>query len=396
MITLHNKQDCCGCSACYSACPNGCITMSEDGEGFFYPHIVADQCTDCGLCVNVCPFVNPRLGIHPRGVYAAKNKNEATRVASSSGGVFSLFADSVLESDGVVFGAAFDANFEIVHIGVSSKVDLHLLRGSKYVQSRIGNSYREAKQHLQNGRIVLFTGTPCQVAGLKGFLKTDYDNLICIDIVCHGVPSLRVFKKYLFDLQQSHGGKVSQISFRNKSLGWKLYSVAVCFDNNTEYRCSWRSDNFMTAFLSNLSIRPSCTACKTKGLSSGSDITMADYWGVGSRFPHFDDDMGASLVLINSSKGQALFNRLSDHMDSMVSDLEHATEYNPYLMISVKAHYHRDKFFSKLECTDFARLVAKISRMPIHIRGKLLVVRILRKLGLINFCIRLKETIVHS
>lgn len=197
MIHITNRQDCCGCAACAQRCPKQCISMKEDAEGFLYPTVDTEVCIDCGLCEKVCPELNSGRERQPQKVYAAINKDEKIRLGSSSGGVFTALAEQTIDEGGVVFGARFDENWEVVHAYTETKEGLTAFRGSKYVQSRIGNAYKDAERFLRNGRKVLFTGTPCLVMGLKLYLGRDYDNLLTVDFLCHGVPSPKAWRLYL-------------------------------------------------------------------------------------------------------------------------------------------------------------------------------------------------------
>ena len=240
MIQLVDKSLCCGCTACASVCPKQCITMQEDEEGFLYPVVNASLCIDCNLCQKVCSelhHMNVRMPLH---VYAAKHKDEQVRLASSSGGIFTLLAEKIIDEGGVVFGARFDARWEVVHDYTETKEGLAVFRGSKYVQSRLEDCYYKVKSFLQQGRKVMFSGTPCQIAGLKNYLRKDDDNLLTVDVVCHGVPSPKVWRMYLNEIiarkskknsvlsHHSNGKvKIQSIDFRSKSSGWKRYSFAL-------------------------------------------------------------------------------------------------------------------------------------------------------------------------
>lgn len=199
MISIKDKKACCGCGACVQRCPKQCITLHEDSEGFLYPVADASVCINCGLCEKVCPVINQHTAHEPLQTFAAKNPNEAVRAASSSGGVFTMLAESVIKSGGVVFGAAFDQQWKVVHTCATTIEGLQKFRGSKYLQSQTNNTFREAETYLRQGRQVLYSGTPCQVAGLKKYLRKDYDNLLTLDFICHGVPSPGVFRTYLRD-----------------------------------------------------------------------------------------------------------------------------------------------------------------------------------------------------
>ena len=248
MLTIINKKDCVS-ATCSNICPQNCISMESDEEGFGYPKVDYEKCIECTLCIKVCPVINKVVVQNEPSAYACINNNEAIRLESSSGGLFSLIAEQVIEDGGVVFGASFNKELEVEHSFVETKEELGKLRGSKYVQSRIGETYKKAKEILDLGRKVLFTGTPCQIGGLKSYLGKSYSNLLCVDIVCHGVPSPLVWKKYVDYRQEKAGSAVQRISFRRKDDGWKRYSVSFLFKNNTEYRETLDKDLYMRAFL---------------------------------------------------------------------------------------------------------------------------------------------------
>lgn len=354
MIEITDKRDCCGCFACANACPFGCIEMKEDNEGFLYPVTDEEKCTKCGKCLRACTLKNENKEKSAfLKVYACKNKDETVRLSSSSGGMFSLLAGQVLDNGGVVFGAIFDENLNVIHSKAETEEELKKMRGSKYVQSSISNTYNEAKALLDKGRQVLFTGTPCQIAGLKSYLGRDYNSLVTADIVCHGVPSPKVFNKYIDECEQKYKSKVTHFNFRNKDDGWKKYKTQISFESGTVISQLGSNNTFIKGFLSDLYNRPSCAVCKCKYPNGSSDITIADYWGIETNFPEFDDDKGVSLVLTHTEKGQTVFNNLSDKMYIQQSDLEHALIYNPCISKSAKPHRSREKFFNAFENSSF-------------------------------------------
>ena len=319
MIEIINKKDCCGCSACVQKCPKQCISLKEDEEGFLYPVVEIETCIDCGLCEKVCPVLHQGEERKPLKVYAAMNQNEEIRLQSSSGGVFTLLAEEVIKEGGVVFGAKFDEKWEVKHDFTETIDGLSAFRGSKYVQSRMEDNYQKAESFLKQNRKVLFCGTPCQVAGLKRFLRKEYDKLLTVDFVCHGVPSPGVWRQYLeetivrmcdknsvsSDPISKDNAHVESISFRNKRTGWKKYSFALTLSATTRSGAKntvslsevFFKNTFMKGFLADLYLRPSCYACPAKCGKSGSDITMGDLWGAPSIIGHEDDDKGTSLVL---------------------------------------------------------------------------------------------------
>lgn len=333
MIDIKEKKNCCGCEACVQRCPKSCITMREDNEGFLYPEIDKDICIDCGLCEKVCPVINQAEERKPLAVYAAKHKDEQIRMASSSGGAFTAIAESVIDEGGVVFGAKFNQDWDVVHSYTETKEGLGAFRGSKYVQSRIGESYKEAEGFLKAGRKVLFSGTPCQIAGLKRFLRKEYDNLLTVDFICHGVPSPGVWREYLKEETARQCGEknsvlqrpihernalIEGISFRDKRLGWKKYSFTLTFSTINESGAKksvllsepQNKNIFLRGFLADLYLRPSCHACPSKSFKSGSDITIGDFWGIQNVMPEIDDDKGVSVLFTLKEQNNAIFENL--------------------------------------------------------------------------------------
>lgn len=365
MIKIKAKEDCCGCYACYNICPKECITMESDNEGFWYPKIDKDKCINCNLCEKVCPIINkPNSSLYEKKSYAVFNKNEKIRLESSSGGIFSLLAEYVINNHGNVYGAVFDEDFNVKHVKINILQDINLLRGSKYVQSRINDIFKSIKFDLKNNKIVLFTGTPCQIAGLQSFLQKKYDNLILMDIVCHGVPSPLVWQQYINELKQNYKQNIKSIYFRDKSTGWKTYSVKFLFDKD-EYKNFGFKDIYMKGFLNDIYLRPSCYNCKFKGIERVSDITVADFWGIGNILPKMDDDKGTSLIVIHSEKGKQLFDELSEKMILNEVNFNEAIKYNSSMIKSVKYNEKRNSFFAELnsgkELTDLIRIYTKIS-----------------------------------
>lgn len=340
MIEVADKQLCCGCSACVSICPKNCISLVEDEEGFLYPKVDKTNCINCNLCESVCQFVRTSDKHIPKKVYAAKNLNEQERLNSSSGGIFILLAREIILKGGVVFGVKFDENFDAIHTYAESFDELKAFQRSKYVQSRIGNTYLKVRDFLKEGRNVLFSGTGCQILGLKKFLQKDYDNLFTVEIVCHGVPSPKVWKDYLNGLGLKD---VSEFSFRNKSSSWKNYHIeAKDKNNNIIFRELSKTNIYIKGFLNNIYLRPSCFNCAARQ-SSGSDIILGDFWGISNFLPAFDDDKGVSLVLINSPKAEEIYNSLQ--IESIETKYEYALKGNPLLEISVKKTKKREKFW---------------------------------------------------
>lgn len=347
MINVTDKTKCCGCTACLQRCPKQCISMKEDEQGFSYPVIDTSACIDCGLCEKVCPMLHPSAIKEPLQVFAAKNKNEEQRLRSSSGGIFILLAEHIIEQGGVVFGARFNQKWEVEHCYAETIKELEPLMRSKYVQSDIGDTYNEAERFLKEGRQVMFVGTSCQIAGLKRFLRKEYDNLLAVDFICHGVPSPGIWRKYLEEIKFSQTSSViTSINFREKQLGgygWKKYGFEVRSkspfkgEKNTVLKSGIFYENiFMRGFLSNLYLRPSCYKCTAKNGASGSDLTIADFWGIQNYHPEFDDDKGVSLIFVHTDIGKSSIANLSYIIDTIDSNKTEAIAANPSYIQAVQ------------------------------------------------------------
>ncbi|SDM05930.1 Coenzyme F420-reducing hydrogenase, beta subunit [Sarcina sp. DSM 11001] len=350
MIEIKEKNKCCGCSACYQACPHHCIQMVEDVEGFLYPKVEKDRCINCNLCKKACPILNNVSSDSDRSIksWIGYAKNTELRLASSSGGVFSVLAEKIIERGGVVFGAAFDENYALHHIMIESPEELALFRGSKYLQSRIDNSFLLAREQLDSGKWVLFSGVSCQIAGLKTFLRKDYSNLVTIDVLCHGVPSPELWKRYYSEKEKEYGGVLQNAIFRDKKNGWKKYSVKLVFSNNTEYTKVFKEDSYMQLFLKNLCLRPSCHKCMFKDINRPSDITLGDAWGVNNYCPEMDDDRGTSIIITHSEEGEHLLHSVQDKLVIQIRELNEILPATADSRKPVTAHINRKKLFKML------------------------------------------------
>lgn len=390
MIKITDKHDCCGCSACVQRCPKRCISLKEDEEGFLYPDVNIDECIDCHLCEKVCPWLNRPDKLQPLEVLAVKNRNEEERMASSSGGVFIAIAKKVIERGGVVFGAVFDDNWEVVHTYAETIDGVKLMMGSKYVQSRIGNCYCEAEKFLKSGREVMFTGTPCQIMGLHKFLRKEYPNLLSVDCLCHGVPSPGVWRRYLCESvykTDNNKDKITGIEFRNKNVGgWKNYSFLVKGktglndENKILYSESHDKNAYMRGFLSDIYLRPSCYSCKCKNGISHSDITIADFWGINIQAPDFDDNKGVGLVLVNTRKGKKVFDSLD--MEAKYFSLSDVKPMNGGFKEYISENPKRKMFFECLSNGDSVEVaVGKFLYVPAY---KVILTRITKIKSKIN------------
>lgn len=380
-LEIKNDRDCMGCYGCYNICPVQCITMESNNEGFWYPKVDYDKCIKCKKCINVCPIINKAVPDNEPLAYACYNKNENIRLDSSSGGVFTLVANEILNNNGVVFGVQLNQDFNAIHSYTESKEGLEKYRGSKYLQSRVGDTYKEVKGFLDKDRDVLFTGTPCQISGLKSYLGKPYSNLLCMDNICHGVPSPKVWGKYVDFREKKSGSTTQRIAFRLKHEGWKLYSVLFVFTNNTEYRENQKKDLFMRAFLKDICLRPSCYDCEFKSIHRKSDITMADFWGIQNIAPELDDDRGTSLIFVNSDSGENMFDRIKNNMIFKDVNINEAISYNPAAIKSVSCHPKRNEFFNELDMLEFDTLVNKYCRDNLTVRIKRLCINTLQKTG---------------
>ena len=380
MIKIEDKTKCCGCHGCMNACPTGAITMEEDSYGFKYPHVDESKCINCGLCEKVCPIINNKTIDNEPKAYGCYNKNEEVRLNSSSGGIFTLIAEEIISKNGVVYGAAFDNEFSLKHIRVDNVNDLEKLRTSKYLQSTIGDTYKECKKDLDEGKYVLYTGTPCQIEGLLSYLMKDYDNLYTQDIICHGVPSPKVWKHYLNYRKNIDQDIPNNINFRNKDDGWKLFNLKFTYENK-HYSKNQNNDVYMKAFLNNIDLRDSCYNCSFKKENRLSDITLADFWGVQNITPEIDDNKGTSLVIVNSNKGSDLLESIKDNLIIKDVDFELIEKTNSSFVKSVAPHKDRDNFMNEINDDNFDAIVNKYIKKPSIIKRALRKIkRIIKKI----------------
>lgn len=371
MINIIDKSNCCGCNACVQRCSKQCITMYEDEEGFLYPKVDAAVCIDCSLCEKVCPVLNQSESKKPLQIFAAKNKNEKQRLRSSSGGLFILLAEQTIKQGGTVFGARFDENWEVEHCHAETFKELEPLMRSKYVQSRIGNTYKETEQLLKQSRQVLYVGTSCQIAGLRKFLRKEYDNLLAVDFICHGVPSPGVWRNYLKELinqsmRSTMSGKntilssslktmpvITDINFREKQLGgysWKKFGFVVqgmsplkADENSVLLSSIFGENTYMKGFLKNLYLRPSCYGCPAKAGKSGSDLTIGDFWGINKIKPEIDDEKGIGAILVHTHKGAEILETI--RQDKVAMTYDEVIKENPAIYSSVVLTDRRKRFW---------------------------------------------------
>jgi coenzyme F420-reducing hydrogenase beta subunit len=362
--------------------------MKPDQEGFLYPEIDPEKCTDCNKCRKICPVnkENRRTeAYNGQTVYAAINKNESVRNKSTSGGMFSLLAGEVIRKNGIVFGVKFNGNFAAVHARADTVEGVAAFYGSKYVQSRIGETFKECKLYLDQGKYVAFSGTPCQTGGLKAYLSKDYENLLCIDIICKSVPSPKVWEEYLGYRERKSDSKITGIAFRYKNPSWHNSLLRFQFENGTEYRETGRNDPYLRIFGSDICARYSCYKCSFRTLNRESDITIADFWGIEHLCPEMFDNKGTSLVMINSKKGEEFFEKVREKCVLRRFDINPAIRYNPRAVRSRekpirRLDKRRKKFFKNLNVLPFDVLVKKYINDSIATKGYRFIRRCLGKI----------------
>lgn len=356
------RKMCTGCGACLNACPKKCISMREDEDGFLFPIKDIDKCVGCGKCLKVCPVNAKKPTDNKPRCYAAWNNDTVVRNKSSSGGVFSLIASEIIAQGGVVFGAAFDEKFDVQHIFIDKIEDLPRLQGSKYVQSDAVFCYSTARKILDGGRKVLFSGTPCQIAGLLSYLGKDYPDLYTQDIICHGVPSRRVWREYLRGVENKIG-KAKSVEFRNKDNGWNSYGMKIVGSNAVFYK-EHTQDIYNKCFIRNKALRLSCYDCAFKTRFRPSDITLADFWGIEKKYPELSDDKGVSLVMVNSVKGAELFSRAQSGLTFAEVDVDFALSNNTAAETAAEKPRDREKFFKIFRHSGFIKAYDKLYGDP--------------------------------
>lgn len=348
-VKIEEKDLCCGCTACYSVCPKNAIKMVRDNEGFLYPEVDKEKCVNCGMCKKVCPILNKaKLNEFKSKAYLFQNSNEEIRKDSTSGGIFTAIGEFVIKNNGIVYGATFDDNFVVNHIGVESVDKLGKFRKSKYVQSNQNNCFKEIKQYLDNGKLVCYSGTPCQVGGLRAYLRKDYENLILVDIMCHSVPSPLVFEKYKrYILKKMNANKILNINFRDKNKYGYKYSMMTVETDNGIYSQGIDTDPYLRAFFSDVSVRPSCYNCHFKTMKRVSDLTIWDCFNINEIDKSFDDDKGTTRVLVQSEKGEKLLENL-DNVRLKELDINIATKKVKEMTNSVNYNSKRKEFFENI------------------------------------------------
>ena len=361
MPLLADRNLCTGCGACASSCAHKCICMKPDEYRFVYPIVDVTHCVQCGLCEQGCPVVKEQSSDTSSSLpkaYAAYSKDENLRKESSSGAVFSELAHYIFGKGGVVFGAAYDGQYNVQHICAESREDLASLRGAKYAQSDLGEVFQDVRSRLNRDQPVLFSGTPCQVAGLKSFLRKEYENLICVDFVCHGVPSPMAWKAYVvYRAKIDNDGEFPQsINLRSKETGWSRYKYSSVFKykNGKRSVCLSGDSLFMKLFIGDYICRPSCENCPFKGYSRNSDLTLGDFWGIWDIKPEMDDNGGTSLILCQSDHGAKLLEGIADKLVMTQVTLEEAIRQNSSMLTASPANPRRKEALDMIRAGNIA------------------------------------------
>ena len=354
---------CVACGACIARCPTQCLSLETDDAGFKYPTVDKDKCINCNLCDKACPILSNKSNSNQsKKVFAVQSCDNAVLEKSSSGGAFYLLASEIVKKGGYVCGVEISNDNKVRHSIVDNLKDLDKFLGSKYVQSDIGNTYLEVKKLLDNGAQVLFSGTPCQVNGLKIFLNKEYENLLTVDLICHGVPSPYVWEKYLEFQEKKHGSKIVSVKFREKRINWINSGIELKFSNGDTYFEVMKNDAFFLHFLKNFCLRESCYACEFKGDNRFSDITIGDFWGVDRLYPELYNDKGVSLAILNTDKGVYTFENNPYLKNCLEVNLDKALKYNEAYWLPVEGFKYRNAFVKELRKKPFDKVTRKYLR----------------------------------
>ena len=388
MIDRLEKRECCGCTSCSSVCPTKAIQMLPDEEGFVYPVIDKKKCIACGACERSCPVINAIENTDlPLSGYVVRNKNYEILNNSASGGFFSAVADYTIKRGGIVFGAAYDESLNVCHMSAERPEEIYKFRTSKYVQSDMGSVYENVKNNLIAGRLVCFSGTPCQVAGLQQYLKKKYENLITVDLICHGVPSPNLWRKYLEWQNEKNKSNVVACNFRKKTYGYHNGTLELIFENGKHYYGSARNDMMIKCFFNEIASRPSCYDCAFKCAKHTSDFTVFDCWHASNIADSIekDDDKGYTNLFINSDVGFMVFKDLKQYLESYPADIETMIHYDGVMVRrSATPHKDRKKFYQSL-CQNGIEITVQ-KYLPISKTDRLMVTlrAFLYKVGMLN------------
>lgn len=392
MIDIQEAKNCCGCTACASICPKSAIQMKSDKEGFLYPYIEKSLCVNCSMCDRVCPVLHKDKIIEETKGYIIRNIDEEIVRQSTSGGAFTVFAEELLKDGACIYGTGYDENMKVICKEANDSRALEEMRGSKFVQSYLGNTFIKIREQLKEKKSVLFTGTPCQVSGLIHFLGEKPENLWCIDFVCRGVPSPGLWDNYVQMMQNKYKSKMVGARFKNKTYGYHATTMKIDFENGKTWYGSGRIDPMMKAFVNELASRPSCGDCKFKGEKRLSDITMFDCYEFQQIMEMKDDDKGYTSLLIHSKKGEELLNRIKDKIICYEVPIEKLITKNGIMVnYSARPNKNRDVFYRIVENHTISRAIDEVS--PITYKDYIIekTKSILKKSGLIQKVKKLKR-----
>lgn len=389
---LNKRYECCGCSTCEKICPTKAIKMKENSEGFLQPDINYEKCINCGACYKKCPQLNEiknNSKLENQEVYAAKNADENIQKQSSSGGIFSLIANYILDNNGVVFGASLNEKLELEHIKINNNKDLYKLRGSKYAQSNLKDTFCEVKQELDKEKLVLYVGTPCQIAGIKSFLGKEYQNLYLVDLVCHGVPSQKIFKKYLKWLEEKYNSKIIKYEFRNKEKN-PFGGIKITFSKKTKFLNN-TSDVYYNSFINGKISRESCYNCKYSNENRIGDITISDYWGIEKEHPEFYDEKGVSAIIVNTKQGKKIFSKIKENILLVESNIEKVKRKNQNLIKPTLRYLKRDQVYKNLDNKCFNKIIKENLNYKITLKDIVILILPYWLKNRIKFLIRRKK-----
>lgn len=384
MIEITEKKNCCGCTACAAVCPKECISMREDAEGFLYPAVNKTTCINCGACEKVCPIlhVKPERKFEQEA-YIVQNKDQKVLRESTAGGAFTAIAKYALRHGGVVFGVELSNQLVAHHIYVETEKDLARFRNSKYVQSNVGDTFRQVKSFLNQGKFVCFSGTPCQIEGLKNYLRLDYENLITVDVVCRAVPSPLIFQKYVEYQEKKLADHIKTVRFRDKHYGYKYSTMNVITDKNKgNYHQGVESDPWLRAFFSNICDRPSCHDCHFRKQYRVSDFTIWDCFYAGRFSKELDNDKGATRVLVHSEKGKRIFDEIKEGFSYIQTKPEYIVAGAKEMKESVAANPRREEFFMDANQLDGAQLFQKYFPNTLRVKAEHTVRLVCYQLGI--------------
>jgi len=401
LIEIKNKADCCGCTACAGICPKNCIDMTEDCEGFRYPNINIENCVNCGACENVCPILNVRKQIpFVQEGYIVQNNNFNVLRESTAGGAFTAISKYVLQNNGVVFGVELSEDLVVRHIYVESEEELYRFRNSKYVQSEFsseGYTHKQVKTFLEQGRYVCFSGTPCQIEGLKNYLRKDYPNLLTVDVVCRAVPSPLVFRKYVDYQEHRLADKIKAVRFRDKYYGYKYSTMNVITTrNHGNYHKGVESDPWLRVFFSNICDRPSCHNCRFRNRYRVSDFTIWDCFHVGRFSKELDNDQGATRMLVHTSQGKEVFRSICSDFKYVQVEPDKIIEGANEMQESIAPNEKRDAFFKDAQQMSGTELFETYFPENIRVKAERMVRILCYRLGIYAVAKKVFVRLIHK